>query len=71
MAHSFENLCELTELELADACGGFLKDYCQHAVNKAMHDAGAAGDNHLLCNPDTALMNTNGTLTSNSAGCIW
>jgi hypothetical protein len=64
---------ELSEAELTHACGGGMRDYFQQAASTAIKGAEATitHGNALLCSPDTALMNTNGSLTSSSAGCIW
>jgi hypothetical protein len=57
---------ELTDADLTVVLGGALKEIFQQAGRQIMDKVMQSS---LLCNPDTALMRMDGTLTSDSSGC--
>jgi len=57
---------ELTDADLTLVSGGALKEIFQQAERQIMDKVNQPS---LLCNPDTALMRMDGTLTSDSPGC--
>ncbi|MBW7967453.1 hypothetical protein [Bradyrhizobium sp. BR 10261] len=57
---------ELTDADLIVVSGGGLKEIFQQAGRQIMDKVTQPS---LLCNPDTALMRLDGTLTSDSSGC--
>lgn len=57
---------ELTDAELVLVSGGVLKEIFRQAERQIMDKVNQPS---LLCNPDTALMRMDGTLTSDSPGC--
>ena len=57
---------ELTDADLTVVSGGVLKEIFQQAGRQIMDKVMQPS---ILCNPDTALMRLDGTLTSDSPGC--
>ncbi len=59
---------ELTDDQLNDVSGGVLKEAFQAATRRIINSVTNPSPS-ILCNPDTALMNPDGSLTSDGPGC--